>query len=487
MKKRGGLDYSSSIKLTRVDLVKILDSIDEAIVGCDRDGLINIYNYANEKREGIKRKQVIDQHVSKVYDFHGGQSLLMQAIEREEPILDKYQEYTVRDSSIYVEIICSTVPVFEGDMVVGAVSVMKDYSKVKMLSKIIADLQSNLCHQKKETTSKGTSTRSHSFREIIGENRHLKEVIKWAKRAAKNNLPVLLFGETGTGKELLAQGIHSASSRSKRPCIVINCAAIPENLLEGILFGTKKGAFTGSIDRPGLFEQASGSTLILDEINSMGLGLQRKLLRVIQEEVVMRVGDVKERKIDTRVISISNEDPLLAVKNEHIRSDLYYRIAYITMGLPPLRKRLDDLPLLIDFLLKKYNQRLNLGVKRLSLELEGALTQYSWPGNIRELEHVIAAGMSSLQVGDEVIDVDHLPPSIKGKLIAPCKHRPYTTKRRNLLLSEVLGRVEKKTIERALNKNQWNISKTARELGLKRQSLQYRIKKYSLKRRELGD
>lgn len=469
-------------KLTKVDLEKIIDSIDEAIVGCDREGFINIYNTANEKREKLNRRQVINQHVSKVYDFHGGLSLLMQAIEKGEPILDTYQEYTVVHSNTYVEIICSTVPIVEEGVVIGAVSVMKDYSKVKKLSKIIIDLQSNLYRQREAKKGKKTSSPHRSFEEIIGESQHLKETLKWAKKAANNSLPVLIFGETGTGKELLAQGIHSASSRGNRPCIAINCAAIPENLLEGILFGTTKGAFTGAIDRPGLFEQASGSSLILDEVNSMSAALQIKLLRVIQEEAVMRVGDVKERAINTRVISISNEDPLVAVKKKSIRSDLYYRIAYITMGLPPLRKRIDDLPLLTDFLIKKYNKKLGLTAQRLTDELSQALESYHWPGNIRELEHVIASGMSSLMVGDEVIEPSHLPPNSRGKLMAPRQAKEVMRKRRNLILAEILEKVEEKTILKALEKNQWNISKTARELGLKRQSLQYRIKKYSLQR-----
>ncbi len=465
--------------LTEVHLEKIIDSIDEAIVGCDKNGFINIYNYANERREKVSRKQVFKLHVDDFFDFHGGKSLLLEAMRQKKPILDQYQEYTVTLSGVNVEVICSTVPIMEGDEVIGAVSVMKDYSKVKKLSKIIMDLQSSLYDYKaKEGTA--TSTAKHSFKDIMGSNEALRDTLKWAQKAAENSLPVLIFGETGTGKELLAQGIHTASSRKNSPFIAINCAAIPENLLEGILFGTSKGAFTGAIDRPGLFEQASGGTLVLDEINTMSISLQSKLLRVIQEELVRRVGDVRERKIDTRIISISNEDPTRAIKNGQLRSDLYYRIAYITLSLPPLWNRLDDLPTLIDYLLKKYNNKLHINVQNISSSLYSLLERYSWPGNIRELEHVIAAGMSSLQFDDTTISLEDLPPNIKNRISSGAPSR-ISSSEGDTALESIMENMEKEVLQSALKRNSWNVSKTARELGLKRQSLQYRLKKYNLK------
>jgi arginine utilization regulatory protein len=471
---------AKSSKLTDLQLEKIIDSIDEAIIGCDKDGYVNIYNYANERRERMGRKQVLNQHVESVYDFHGGKSLLMEALRTKKPILDQYQEYTAHGSGTHVEIICSTVPIKEGDEVIGAVSVMKDYSKFKKLSKIIMDLQSSLYSNNLDKDSKpGASTAKHSLADIIGTNLILQETLKWAEKTAENSLPVLIFGETGTGKELLAQGIHNASTRKGKPFIAINCAAIPENLLEGLLFGTTKGAFTGALDKPGLFEQASGGTLVLDEINSMSPNLQSKLLRVIQEEAVLRVGEVKERKIDTRIISISNEDPMQAVKQGQIREDLYYRIAYITLGLPPLKKRLDDLPQLIAFLIEKYNDKLTLNVQNVAPDLFALLEQYSWPGNIRELEHVLVAGMSSMEYHDTEISLNSLPPGIRHKLtLTPM---PLSRDRSNLTLESVLDRVERKLVEGALKRNNWNVSKTARELGLKRQSLQYRINKFSFR------
>lgn len=466
-------------RLSEVQLEKMIDSIDEAIIGCDKNGYINIYNSANERREKMNRKSVLNKHVDEVYDFHGGKSLLMRAIKDNKPILDQYQEYTTEISRTYVEIICSTVPIMEGDEVIGAVSVMKDYSKVKKLSKIIMDLQNNLYSTDKTSKPKTTGA-SHTFSDIVGENLLLRDTIIWAKKTAANNLPVLIYGETGTGKELLAQSIHNAGDRRDKPFIAINCAAIPENLLEGLLFGTVKGAFTGALDRTGLFEQATEGTLVLDEINSLSLPLQSKLLRVIQEEAVLRVGEMKERKINTRLISISNMDPVNAIKEGLLREDLYYRIAYISLCMPPLSKRLDDLPALVDYMIRKYNEKLTLKVENVSAELFASLENYPWPGNIRELEHIIAAGMSALSEVDLQICLENLPPNIRHKLSGVNNTREKYSFA-GMSLEKALNSVERRLLKRVLKENNWNISKTAKELELKRQSLQYRIRKYSLK------
>jgi arginine utilization regulatory protein len=471
---------AGSYRLSDVHLDKIIDSIDEAIVGCDKNGYINIYNSANERREKLDRRQVLNRHIDDVYNFHSGKSLMMQAMEEKKSILDQYQEYTAQGSGVYVEIICSTVPIIEGDEIIGAVSVMKDYSKMKKLSKIISELQSNLYDSGGHKSGKaGMTAARHSFSDIIGNNQLLQDTLHWARKTAENNLPVLIYGETGTGKELLAQGIHNASARRDKPFIAINCAAIPENLLEGLLFGTAKGAFTGAVDRPGMFEQASEGTLILDEINSMSLPLQSKLLRVIQEETVLRVGDTKERSIDTRLISISNSDPQQAIQEGQLREDLYYRIAYISLGMPPLRKRSDDLPVLIDYLIEKYNNKLNLNIKSVSAELFALLEKYPWPGNVRELEHLIAAGISSLSNHDQEISLSALPPDVRYKF------RPgfITTNFADLSSSNLettMEFFERNFVESILQKSGWNVSKAARELGLKRQSLQYRMRKYGL-------
>lgn len=456
---------------------KIIDSIDEAIIACDKYGYINFYNRANEMRENMSRRDVINRCVEDVYDLHGKGSLLMEALRTKKPILDRYQEYTVKDNSKTLEIFCSSVPVIDKGEVIGAVSVLKDYSKVKKLSNTIIELQNRISENK---SSPSIAPARYKLEDIIGNNSMLRDTIKFAHNISENRLPILIWGETGTGKELLAQGIHNASSYKNEPYIAINCAAIPESLLEGLLFGTSKGAFTGAIDKPGLFEQAYGGTLVLDEVNSMDLNLQTKLLRAIQEEAVRRVGDVKERRFNARIISIFNTDPMEAIQKGQIRKDLYYRIAYITLALPPLRDRLEDLRLLIKHLINKNSKKYGLSGGEISPGLYEVLCNYSWPGNVRELEHVIVSAMSNAEnENNQLLTLNLLPDHLKRKLLVSKKH--FLSRRKSSMsLEETMGRVEKKVVQLALERNNGHVTNAARELGLKRQSLEYRIKKHSI-------
>jgi arginine utilization regulatory protein len=470
-KKKASFDFSQA------HFEKIIDSIDEAIIGCDQDGYINFYNRANEKREKMNRQDVLNRHVEDVYDLHEHRSFLLQAMSTKKPILDRYQEYTVKDSTTTLEIFCSSVPIIDNGEVIGAVSVLKDYSKVRKLSNIIMDLHARIPGKKDRSQ---IASAKHRLEDIVGQDPMLQDTLKFAKKIANNRLPILIWGETGTGKELLAQGIHNASKYKNEPFIAINCAAIPENLLEGILFGTSKGAFTGAMDKPGLFEQASGGTLVLDEINSMDLTLQSKLLRVIQEETVRRIGDIKERKINTRLLSISNMDPMEAIQKGQMRKDLYYRIAYITMGLPPLRDRLEDLNLLVEHLIEKNNEKFALNAKGISSNFFELLNGYTWPGNIRELEHVIVSAMSHSQGQEqEILTVKALPENIKRKLLAG-KGIKKKRAMKSMPLETIMNTVEKRVVQIALKRNKGHITNAARELGLKRQSLEYRIRKYSI-------
>lgn len=217
----------------------------------------------------------------------------------------------------------------------------------------------------------------------------------------------MIWGESGTGKELFAQAIHSASSRASSPFIPVNCAAIPENLLEGILFGTVKGAYTDAPDKPGLFEKAHGGTLLFDELNSMPLGLQAKLLRVIQEKRVRRLGSHTELPINVRIISILNEHPLRAVEQGLLRRDLFYRLAVVGIAVPPLRKRQSDIPLLVQHVIAHSET----AHKKNCINLDDVMhlfREYAWPGNIRELAHVIEGSLALLGNGD-VITVQNLP------------------------------------------------------------------------------
>ena len=267
----------------------------------------------------------------------------------------------------------------------GAIMFVKDY---QLLDKTMSNIRPP---QKKGHYNNGTQ---YTFKNVKGNNPEFRRCINTAQMAANSPSPIMLYGETGTGKELFAQSIHNVSVRRKAGYIPVNCSAIPENLLEGILFGTTRGAFTGALDKPGLFEMANGGTLLLDEINSMPIGLQGKILRVLQEKKVRRVGSLKEIDIDAKIISSINIQPHQAIENNTLRADLFYRLGVVFIGIPPLVERKDDISLLVQFFVEKCSDTLGVRQHRLSKQVMDMFFTYQWPGNVRELEHIIEGAMN---------------------------------------------------------------------------------------------
>ena len=307
--------------------------------------------------------------------------------------------------------------------IIGAIEVAKDITN---LERIIKD----------NILNKGDT--KYTFDSIIGTSENFLEVIEKSKRSTRTASSILIVGETGTGKELFAQSIHNGSSRSTQPFISQNCAALPDSLIEGILFGTKKGAFTGSIEGTGLFEQAQGGTILLDEINSLNPNMQAKLLRALQERTIRRVGDTKDKKIDVRVIATINKDPIDAISNDHLRKDLYYRLSVVSLFIPPLRERKEDIPLLAQSFIEKFNALFELNIEGISEEVYSLFYDYDWPGNVRELEHIIEGAMNLMEPGDTRIAITHLPTLFRKKAhwedIHPekerdsCKWRSYRSR-----------------------------------------------------------
>ena len=322
---------------------------------------------------------------------------------------------------------------------------------------------------------------SHNFEDIIGHNQSLCDIKILAKRAAFTQSPVLIYGETGTGKELFAQSIHNASCRAKSPFVAINCAAIPENLLEGILFGTVKGAYTEAVDRPGLFEQASDGTLFLDEINSMSLLLQAKLLRVLQEKKIRRVGGMTDIEVNPRIISSVNMKPLEAIEKGLLRSDLFYRLGVVCLGIPPLRERTDDLPYLIDFFIKKVSRKLAKGRYTAANDLLRVFQSYNWPGNVRQLEHALECAITLISSNETEITIEHIPEYMKITSTITIKEEPLTRKFNLNPLDSEIEKVEKNKIITVLEDTKGNISLAARLMNISRQSLHYRMKKHQIR------
>jgi transcriptional regulator with GAF, ATPase, and Fis domain len=318
---------------------------------------------------------------------------------------------------------------------------------------------------------------------LIGQSEALKRVVDMAHRAAPTDLTVLILGESGTGKEVLARGIHRLSARKDGPFVPVNCAAIPEGLLESELFGHERGAFTGAVRaRPGRFELAKEGTLFLDEIGDMPLSMQSKILRVLQEREFERVGGTRTITADVRVIAATHRDLETAVAQGTFRQDLFYRLQGVSMHLPPLRERVDDLPLLATHLLERAAQRLNRPPAILSPEALRCLWTYGWPGNVRELQHVLEGAMV---LSDGVIGPEHLPPAIQRAAQA----RPAAESAPVLSgsLDEALEAWERRMILDSLSQTQGVQARAAKVLGISERSLWYRIKKLGIQVRTPQD
>jgi two-component system response regulator AtoC len=320
------------------------------------------------------------------------------------------------------------------------------------------------------------------FDELIGSSEPLKRVVDMAQRAAPTDVTILIEGESGTGKEVLARAIHRASTRKDGPFVPVNCAAIPEGLLESELFGHERGAFTGAVRaKPGRFEIAREGTILLDEIGDMPMPMQAKILRALQEREVERVGGLKAVGVDVRVIAATHQDLDTLVAEGKFRSDLFYRLQGVRLRLPPLRERIDDLPLLITHLLERAAKRLARPAALVSPEALRCLWSYHWPGNIRELQHVLEGAMV---LSDGVILPEHLPPAVQrtppaappAEVAAPAAGADAMA----ASLDEALEDWERRTILDALRKSDGVQARAAKILGISERSLWYRVKKLKI-------
>lgn len=312
-------------------------------------------------------------------------------------------------------------------------------------------------------------------RPIIGSEGGLRTVMEQVNRVAMTEATVFIHGESGTGKELIARAVHMRSKRSERPFVAINCGAIPLSLVENELFGHEKGAFTDAKEaQPGIFEQAEGGTLFLDEIGELPMDAQVKLLRVLEERKVTRIGGTKLIPVNVRIVAATNRDLESEVKAGNFRLDLLYRLNVFTLELPPLRERKEDIPLLTDFFVRKHNEALNLSIKSITPAAMDKLCAYDWPGNIRDLENAVQSAM--ILCLNEVIDVQQLPARIKG--VEQCNASVVLGENNDI--REVNAQVEKELIQETLNKFGGNRTLTAEALNISRKTLFNKMKKYGL-------
>lgn len=446
----------------------LIDNLEEGIQIVDNSGKTIYYNDSMGKIEGLRPDDVLGK---KVVEYLKGveeeSSTLMNALKNVCKYVDVVQHY----SSHYrkeITTINTTIPIIYNEAAIGALEISKDMTKLKELTEKVCKLQE----------IKQGENNYYTFKDIIGEGKLLKSALNKAVKASLSNSSVLIYGETGCGKELFAQSIHYDGIRKDKPFIPINCAAIPSTLLEAMLFGTVKGSFTGAENKQGLFEAANGGTILLDEINSMDITLQSKLLRVLQEGYLRPIGSNKDIDIDVRIIATLNEEPEKLIRDGKLRKDFYYRISVIRIDIPTLKQRIEDTVLIASYFIKYYNKLLGKNVIGLDEEVIGLFMEYDWPGNIRELKNIIEAAMNMME-NNSFITKEYVESRIV-KTFSFINDSKLKVNLDNLDLEKYLEGIEKELILEALRRNNYNITKAAAYLKVSRQNLQHKIKKYKL-------
>ncbi len=442
----------------------------DGITIIDKDGSILFTVKFNPELDSKLEESIVGKKLTDVfYNLDKSSSSLYECMEKEKMIERRgqlvknlYSEDTITDNISF--------PIKHQGIIVGAVELSKVLIGDKSRLKIDKSSPEDNSIMKPKCLDLGYNAK-YDLDDIICKSRKMTELIEYAKNIAKSSSPVLINGETGTGKELFAHGIHNASNRKDKPFIAQNCSAVPETLLESIFFGTSKGSYTGALDKKGLFEACDGGTLFLDELHCMPLYLQSKLLRAIESGAVRRIGENEERRFDVRIIAATNICNYDVLLKENIRQDLYYRLSVVNINIPPLRERIDDIKLLSEYFLKKYSGVFGKNVTSISPELNSFMLKYGWPGNVRELENFIESAMLNVPEGKNVMESSDANKNIKDS--------PADTRTKPIKV--LLENMEIKLVEEALMMNRGNVKKAAEYLEIPRQTLQQKMKKYKLK------
>ena len=441
------------------EIVRLCEDTDGLII-VDKNGIIE---YCRTPWSTLYRpNEILGRHIQALYpDLTEEDSTILQVLKTGEPIYGRRQELT-RDNGARVILECPTLPVIVDGRVEGAVDSSRFYS---FGQKIIRG---------------GTRGRVSPLERMITQDEAMLALKQRIRGAAGLDAPVLIYGETGTGKELAAEAIHWEGARSHRPFVAQNCAAIPPNLLESIFFGSEKGSYTGATDRKGLFELADGGTLFLDEINSMDVFLQAKLLKALEEKKVRRVGGERDIPVDVRIVAALNEPPAGAIRAGRLREDLFYRLGVVRLTLPPLRERPGDIMLLTRGFIETFNRELHRSVKGVSPMVERIFLEYDWPGNVRELQNIIQGAFVTAQTDTLMIeDVQDIlmgerprlsqePPRLPGDRLPPGRTLTQAVEdyERGLIRTAVAGAA--------------SLTEAARTLGVTRQTLKYKMEKFGL-------
>ncbi|WP_207754545.1 sigma-54 interaction domain-containing protein [Pseudoflavonifractor phocaeensis] len=445
---------------------RVLDQIGEVVRLCeDTDGIVivnrnGIVEYHRISLDSYWCSQETEGcHILELYpELDEDSSTILQALKTGKATYNVLQDINNRRGQ-RVLLESTTIPI----VVDGQVECVVDSSKY---------------HAIDQRVIRGDSGGLYTLDHIITQDTAMLTLKERIRNVAPLDSSVLIYGETGTGKELVAESLHSEGKRSGKPFVSQNCAAIPSNLLESLFFGTEKGSYTGALTRKGLLEEADGGTLFLDEINSMEIGLQAKLLKVLEEKKVRRLGGSRDIPFDVRIVAAVNEDPAKLIREHRLREDLYYRLGVVRITLPPLRKRKGDIALLTRHFIERYNQKMKRDIRGISEQALRRLEQYSWPGNVRELQNVVEGAYVSAR--SEMLMMDHMTDILdQGLMELDQEPAGGDTIEDGFSLPQALEQYERELVRRAMAQSS-SISQAARLLGVSRQNLKYRLQKFNL-------
>ncbi len=435
----------------------ILESISDGVFTVDLDWHITSFNRAAEEITGIPREEAIGRRCSEVFRSSMCESdcALRKTIETGKPIIGK-SCYIIDSDGNRIPISVSTAVLRDKDgKVVGAAETFRDLSEIEALR---SELQGRF-----------------RIGDLVSHSPLMQRIFEILPAIAASPSTVLILGETGTGKEIVARTIHSLSPRSNGPFVAVNCGALPDTLLESELFGYKAGAFTGANkDKPGRFALAKGGTLFLDEIAEISTALQVRLLRVLQDHTYEPLGSTKTEVADARIIVATNKDLAQLVKNGSFREDLYYRINVVRIELPPLRRRKEDIPLLVDQFITRFNRLHKRNIEGISPEALSLLMAYDWPGNVRELENVIERAF--VLCTEDTIDITHLPEELT--MHTTSGHRQVDIQ---VDIRTARDLLEAQAIKQALERHNFDRTLAARDLGIHRSTLFRKLKRLGIK------
>jgi PAS domain S-box-containing protein len=458
----------TNLKEIRTMLEAIIQSSEEAISVVDEHGRGILINPAYTRLTGLTEDQVIGKPATA--DISEGESMHLKVLKTRRPVRGVRMKVGPNKKDVVVNV----APIIVDGKLKGSVGVIHDMSEIQMLT--------NELNRARQIIR--TLEAKYSFDDIIGSSEEMKFAIEQAKLGAKTPATVLLRGESGTGKELFAHAIHNASNRKYNKFVRVNCAAISESLLESELFGYEEGAFSGAKrgGKRGLFEEANNGSIFLDEIGELSANMQAKLLRVLQENEIVRVGGTKPIPINVRVIAATNVNLEKAIANGTFREDLYYRLNRMPIQIPPLRNRKEDIPALCKHLIRKINQDYGRNVEGVTKEALQYLCSYNWPGNVRELENILGRAIIFMKYQETMIDVKHIP-----DLMSNNKKEPYHSDmplkdpvEEGKSLTELVEIYEAAIIQKTLEKYHGNKTATAKALGISIRNLYYKIEKYGI-------